>query len=146
MLRIFKSALSTVMTIRYLTLPNLQVLSFSDRSYKFIPNLFFCFGSSFNSFPRFKIVPSVLCFRSFFSRTYLVSLHQILSPGRVSFFSLVCSRRFSSVIAVINFEKSISSALMFLKAYSFSASIGRRQISSGISTSVSFVQMNSSWL
>ena len=118
----------------------------------FICNLFFglvselsilCIGSSFISFSRFDIRASGIVFFRFFL-SYVFCLINSIVFANSSFYSFIkLSRSFVSVIAVINFEMSRSSAVIPPNALSFSISISLRQKSSGVSDSVCFVQKNS---
>ena len=128
-------------------LQNLQGLAFVFVFFGLVPNRsIFCIGSSFISFSRLVIKASGIVFFRFFL-WYVFCLIISIVFFESSFFSFIgLSRSFESVIAVIIFEMSKSSAVIPSNAHSFSISISRRQKPSGVSVSVCFVQKNSSRL
>ena len=116
-------------------LQNLHGLSFVIL---FVPNLFiFCIGSSLVSFSRFVTRASIILFFRFFVSYVFCLINSIvfISSSSSSFINLLLS--FVSVIVVMNFETSRSSAVIPSNAHSFSISINLRQKSSGASVALS---------
>ena len=113
---------------------------FSQSGIEFVHSLYWFF---FNFYFRFDISASGIVFLSFFFSYAFCLIISIVFFVSGFFFFISLSRSFLSVIAVMNFEMSNSSAVMFSKLHSFSISINLRQKSSGVSISVCLVQKNS---
>ena len=110
----------------------------------------FYFSVLFRNFPFFVSALLLLCvFLSsilellvfFFSYVFCLIRSIIFFISRVFSF-IILSRNFLSMIAVMFFDISSSSAEIVVKLHSFSISINRLQNSSGVSSSVCFAQKN----
>ena len=120
--------------VRYRIYRVFHLLFYFSVWFRIVP--FFCIGSSFISFSRLVISASGFVFFRLF-RSYVFCFIISIVFFSSSFFSFISlSRSFVSVIAVMNFEMSRSSAVIPSNAHSFSVSINLRQKSSGVSVSV----------
>ena len=109
-----------------------------------VPNLsILCVGFSFiMCFSFVDIRTSGIVFFLFFF-SYVFCLIRLIIFFISSVFSfIILSRNFLSVIAVMYFDFSSSSAEIVVKLHSFSISINRLQNSLGVSSSVCFAQKN----
>ena len=104
---------------------------------------FFVLALLCNLFLALKSDLPVWCFFSVFSVVYILFNHFDCFLQFEFFLFHYFVQSFVSVIAVINFEISKSSAFILSNAHSFSISINLRQKSSGVSDSVCLVQNKS---